>query len=206
MVVSGTEVDEDETVDGIDFRLEKAGEVTGIVVGPDGQPVDRVSVFFRDSAGGLVSAVSSTTTNAAGEFRRAGLAPGDYEISLRSASFASNDGARVRVVSEEAAEVRLTLEVGTTMVVTLTEEGDSVPRARYQVLDANGRDVGGMMTQEQMRSTFNEGGRRDEQRIGPFPPGRYVVRATLADGRQVERSVRLSGRQSEKRVRLKLKP
>jgi hypothetical protein len=204
IVQGGIRVEEDQTVDDVDFRLEKGGSLKGVVVGPDGQPVSGASVFFRDSAGRLLSNVSGTTSNVAGEFRRDGLAPGDYELSLRSAGLASSRAASASISSDQTTEVRLTLEVGTTLVVTLAEDGESLQRARYEVFDADDREVGGLMTLEQMRSTFNEGGQSSERRIGPLPSGRYTVRATLADGRTTERSVKLSGRLNEKRVRLKM--
>jgi len=204
LVRDGIQVTEDQTVDGVDFRLSKAGSVEGVVVGLDGQPVEGASVFFRDGAGRLLSTVSGTTTNAAGEFRRTGLAPGDYELSLRASGLAAEAAANVRVVSEEESTVRLTLEAGTTLIVTLDQGDEAVGRARYEVFDEDGREIGGLMTVEQMRSTFNQGGSQDEVRLGPVPAGRYVVRATMADGRTAERKTTVRGRLSEKRVRLKL--
>ena len=52
----------------------------------------------------------------------------------------------------------------------------------------------------QRGSNFSSG-RHDH---GPIPPGRYTIRAVLADGRSDERKVRLRSRDTEKKVVLKL--
>lgn len=203
-VVSDIEVGRDETVTGIDFELESAGTVTGLVVGSDGEPVGGASLYFRDAGGRVVSRVSQTVSDASGRFTKTGLAPGTYTVSARTASETAGDAVSVRVVSGETAEVRVALETGTIVVVTVEDEDGEARRARVQVLDENDREVGDLMTLEAMQAIFNEGVSTVEQRVGPFPPGRYTVRATMADGRTNDRRVRLRARDGEKRVKLKI--
>lgn len=199
----GIEVDEDENVSGIDFRLEQAGSIKGIVSGPDGKPLPKASVFFRDGAGRLVNSVSATSSNTRGEFRKEGLAPGSYSLSVRADGFASNDALRVQVNSGTDSEVNLRLDAGSYMLAMLDGDELQQVRARYEVFDEAGTEVGSLWSLEDLRETFNQGRESNEQRLGPFPPGKYLVRATLADGRVEEKRVTLRGRSSEKRVRLK---
>ena len=90
------------------------------------------------------------------------------------------------------------------LLVTLEDEGGQARRARVEVLDADGRDVASLVTMEALRALINEGRSSEEQRVGPIPPGRYTVRATLADGRSASRRVRVRDRNPEQRVVLKL--
>ena len=101
----GVTLDENATVDGIDFELEQAGTIAGRVIGADGQLLGGASIFLRDASGAFVDTVSGDVTNAAGDFEAAGLAPGAYTVSVRSAGFASNDTASCTVRSDETVEV-----------------------------------------------------------------------------------------------------
>ena len=204
-VIGGIEVEKDSVTSGIDFELEGAGGVKGIVRDPDGAPAAGVTVFFRDEAGRMVSSVSGTNTNAAGRFEKTGLAPGSYTLSARAEGFAASESASVRVESGQTAEIEFEVEVGTTLLVTLEDGQGEMQRARVEVLDGNGVEVGGMMTIQAMQSAFNEGASTREQRVGPLPPGRYTVRATTPDGTSKERRVSLRGRETEKTVKLRLK-
>jgi uncharacterized surface anchored protein len=203
-IQSGIELDPDETVTGVDFRLEEAGTVEGVVVDASGAPVDGASLFFRDAGGVVVSRVSGTVTNASGEFRKEGLAPGEYAVSARAAGYASGEDVRVAVASGEQAEARVALGPGTVLVISLEQEDGAELRARFEVFDDDGAEVAGLMTLEELQAIFNEGSSGQGQRVGPFAPGRYTVRATMADGKTVERRVRLRASDDEKKVRLKL--
>ncbi len=204
-IEGGLTLYEDQVLTGIDFLLQRSGSVSGVVVGPGGSPIENASLFFRDASGRMVSSISGTTTNAAGEFKQAGLSPGEFRLSARASGYASSDATTVRVVSEETTETRVSLEAATYLVVTLEEKGEPVEmRARYEVFDSNGSEVGSLMTAEQMRSLFNQGGSNKERRMGPLPPGKYTVKATMSDGRTTDKRVSIRGRVSEKKVRLKL--
>jgi uncharacterized surface anchored protein len=204
-VKSGIEVGPDEAKAGVDFRLETAGSVEGLVLRSDGTPVAAASLFFRDGEGRMVSSVSSTSTNAAGEFRYEGLAPGDYSVSVRAEGYASSEATRLRVAADEVTKVRVEIEAATMLVVSVEEEDGDAMRARFEVFDEDGKEVGSLMTVDALRSMFNQGGAALKQKIGPLPAGRYTVRATLSDGQTSEKRVLLRGRSGEKQVRLKLK-
>jgi len=204
LVRGGVEVGADETTSGVDFDLETAGAVRGLVRGPNGSPAAGVTLFFRDSAGRLVSSVSGTVTDAVGRFEEDGLAPGAYSISARAEGLAANEATSVSVRSSEVAEVELEIEVGTLLIVTLEEEDGAAQRARVEVLDSDGIEVGGLVTLRSLQSAFNQGTSMREQRVGPLPAGRYTVRAIAADGRVEEKRVTVRNREAEKQVRLKL--
>ena len=203
-VQSGIAVGEDLTTRGVDFELQAAGAVEGLVVGADGAPVRGASLYFRDTQGRLVTSFSTVLSDAAGRFEKTGLAPGDYTVSARTESQAAGDEAAVRVTAGETAEVRVVVATAAVLLVTLEDEGGQARRARVEVLDADGRDVASLVTMEALRALINEGRSSEEQRVGPIPPGRYTVRATLADGRSASRRVRVRDRNPEQRVVLKL--
>jgi len=202
-VIPGIVVEEDRRTSGVDFRLEKAGRVEGVVRGTDGQPVARASVFFRDEDGHLVSAVASTTTDATGRFEHDALAPGTYLVSVRADEHASNDEAAVTVRSGETSEVELAVETGTLVRVKLVDPDGLAKRSRVEVFDRDGREVGGLISARALRAQFTEGASSSEHEIGPLPPGRYRVIGTLSDGTTVDRSVRLRG-EEVKEVTLRL--
>lgn len=203
-IAGGIEVDKDSVTTGVDFELTKAGSVEGFVESEDGTPVSGASIFFRDAAGRMVTTISGTTTNAAGRFKKTGLSPGDYTLSVRASEGAASDQAAVRVSSTQAVEARLVIETGTRIQIKLEDEGGLAQRARVEVFDESGREVGGLMTQQDMQRMFNEGSSSIEREVGPLPSGRYTVRATTSDGRSKEKKVRLNGRRATKTVRLKL--
>ncbi len=204
VVRDGVVVEEDTATAGVDFRLERAGAVHGIVRGPNGKGVARATVFFRDAAGRLVSGVSSTATDANGAFEADGLGPGTYTLSVRAQDLAANDAGSVLVASGETAEVELVVESGARLRVEL-EDADGIPRlARFEVLDGDGREVGGLVTTDELRAAFNEGFSSSERELGPLPLDRYTVRATTTDGAVVEKSVRLRAGDAPKLVQLVL--
>ena len=200
----GVEVLKDSTTNGIDFELEEAGTIEGLVEGTDGAPIADASVFFRDSSGVMVTNISGTKTDGGGRFKKTGLAPGDYTLSVRASELASEDQITVHVSSGESVEARLAVEMGTRVRVKLEDAGGDARRARIEVFDKDDREVGGLMTQEDVQRMFNEGTSSIERVVGPLAPGRYTVRATTLDGQVSEKKVRLRGRSSEKSVRLKL--
>lgn len=202
-IQSGLALGEDELKERVDFKLALPGSVTGLVRDEQGRPVAGASVFFRDASGRMVAMVSGTTTNTAGEYEQTGLEAGTYAVSVRSENAAANDAAEIDVRAGEESKANLTVEVGTTLVVTLEDKDGSARRARIQILDKEGNEVGGLMTGAQMRAIFNSGASPLSQRLGPLPPGRYTVRATTLDGKVLEERARISGRSEEKEVKLK---
>ena len=204
-VVTGIRVREDAFTDGVDFRLEQAGTLRGNVRGPDGRAIDGAAVFFRDEAGALVNVVSGTQSDSSGAFSAKGLAPGRYRVSARAEGFATGAAVDVTVRSGEESEVTVTCESGSYLLVSVEDENGDLQRTRVQVFDEAGDDVAGMLSVRELQAIFNEGRSATESRVGPFAPGRYRVRAVLADGRVEERRVRLRAGTDEKKVQLKLR-
>lgn len=203
-ILANVAVHEDITTNGIDFELTEAGSIAGLVEGTDGSPIADASVFFRDATGVMVSNVSGTSTDGAGRFKKNGLAPGTYTLSVRSDKLASEDQLTVRVTSGEDVEALIVIEKGTRVRVILEDGGGAARRARIEIFDKDGREVGGLITLKDMQRMFNEGSSTLERVLGPLAPGRYTVRATTLDGKVSEKKVRLRGRRDEKKVKLTL--
>ena len=205
VVRTGINLEEDSTVDRIDFKLEEAGKVAGTVQGVDGQPLSGATIFFRDQSGAFVDRVSGDLTDASGAFEATGLAPGPYTVSVRMPGYASSDGAACTVRSGETSQVELRVDVGVMLEVNVVD-GDGTPiRGRVEVLDRDDREVGAPRTVAQVRQQFNAGVSTFVTEVGPLPPGRYVVRVTTEDGRSKEKRLSLRATSELRKVRIKIK-
>lgn len=203
-VRSGLVVDRGEWLDGVDFRLSAPRELSGRVLGLDGNPVAGAAVFVRDEAGQLLDHFSFTTTDGAGRFVYRGVAEGTYTVMARKGERVSPSSApvRVREGSRDTAEARL--EEGTVLLVKVVDRSGTEFRARVSVVDDAGAEMCGMLTVEEVMQQFGKGFSSTEQRVGPLPPGRYRVTATLDDGRTADKGVTLAG-QTERRVMLRVR-
>jgi protocatechuate 3,4-dioxygenase beta subunit len=203
-VRSGVRLSDGERLEGLDFRLEKPGMLSGEVLEPDGTPVVGASVFVRDEDGHLLERFSLTTTNGAGHFEYAGLAPGRYTASARVAGRASQESEPASVAAGGSGMVQLTLLDGAMLRVVVVDKTGAEVRAQVSVVDAEGREMAGMLSMADIMESPGGDFSSEEQRIGPLADGKYTVSATTADGRRAARSVSLSGR-IERRVKLRLK-
>jgi hypothetical protein len=198
-VRSGVSVRDGEVVEGIEFRLRKAGRITGLVRTSDGAPAKDVTVFLRDEAGRPLERFSMVATDASGRFSYEGLEPGSYTAVARSAAQVSAESAPVRVREGDAAEVTLVLSPGTILLVSLSDDGGAMLDCSVQVLDEQGRQVNGMTSMAELMAAFNKGEfTSKEQRVGPLPPGRYKVLVKARDGRSVTKPVTLTGQPERK--------
>ncbi|MEL6903878.1 MAG: carboxypeptidase regulatory-like domain-containing protein [Planctomycetota bacterium] len=188
----------------LDFELTEPGNVTGVVRDAAGKPVGNASIFLRDEEGRLVELFSFQATNASGKFDYDGLAPGNYTITARADGQASTGTDTVRVRSGETTEATVTVDSGTTLVVSLSDKSGANVQSQVSVRDERGREMNGMLSLEALMERATGGAEDSAQRIGPLPPGRYTVEATAADGRTAKRRVRLDG-QAQKKLRLRLK-
>ena len=199
------EVDEDQWLRGVDFRLEEPGRIRGTVRDATGAQVAGASLFVRDADGELVELFSIAQTNASGSFEYPGLAPGTYTVVARTSTQASPaGGVPARVRSGEATELVVTVGPGTVLSVSLTDASGADLALRVSVLDAGGREMNGMLGLAEIMERYSGGMTSAVQRVGPLPPGSYQVRAFAADGRSTERTVAVAG-QAEETVRLRLK-
>lgn len=205
VVRTGVVLEEDATVDRLDFELKEAGTIAGVVKGTDGQPLGEATVFFRDQSGAFVDRVSGESTNAAGEFEAEGLAPGVYSLSVRMPGFASSDGASCTVRSGETSQIELQVDVGVMVEVNVVDGEGEPLRGRVEVFDRDDREVGAPRTVAQVRQQFNAGVSTFVTEVGPLPPGRYEVRVTTEDGRTEEKRLTIRASSDTKTVRVKMK-
>jgi hypothetical protein len=167
-------------------RLERAHEIRGRVLGPDGRPSGGVHV----SAGGRPNGTSALAA-ADGTFRLRGLAPGTWRLEVHA------DGRPAGVSAEVAAGA-------SDVDLRLPDAAPQVARdLRVIVLDGEGRRV--PRAQVRLDGRASPGGPRnasapvvDGEAVLRFPHGRAegvlrVFRAEDAEGRAVGAAVRLEG-------------
>ena len=189
VTVGPIEVAEDARVEGIEIRLPPACRAVITVRDGAGQPVPGASVFLRDGEGRHTELFSMTTTGPAGRVSLDGLAEGTYTVAVRMARLASAESAPFRVAPGEVARVELVAEEGTTVVAVCKGRGDDpVPSARVQLLDDQGRDVSRRIGLADVQNLYKAAAfDLAERRMGPFPPGQYVLVAESDDGRRAKK-------------------
>ncbi len=189
---------ENQSVSNIRLRLVDPGSISCRVTDDAGLPVEGASIFVRDSAGRPIEAFSLITTQATGLCSYSGLAPGSYTVSARSSDLACAESAPITVKAGEVTEVALTGRSGTVLRLLFKDvEGEPKP-ANLQVLNDQGLDMMRMFGAADMALLYSkEPFMESERRIGPLPPGRYKVIATI-DGKTVEKSVRLRGKPTKR--------
>jgi protocatechuate 3,4-dioxygenase beta subunit len=197
-------IDEGEWLRDLELRLPQAGALVVRVLDAGGAPVPEAAIFVRDDAGRLLDRLSFTLSDASGKARYEGLAPGEYTLTARTGALASAESAPVRLAEGATQELTLHMEGGTILLVTLLGDEDEALEARFSITDDEGREVGGMLSLPDLMKTIGKGFSKTEQRVGPLPPGRYVVEATLDDGRHVKKPVTLAG-QEERKLTLRLR-
>jgi len=99
------------------------GKIEGRVLGPDGNPLEKVSVS-------LVSARTSSvhydlTTDKNGKFRQVGLAPGNYLVSFKMEGFAPASQ-EIHVGIDETKRFEVQLKTVEAVVLKSLSEGDSL--------------------------------------------------------------------------------
>ncbi len=189
---------ENQSVGNVRLRLVEPGSISCRVLDDAGVPVQGASVFVRDSAGRPIEAFSLITTQATGLCTYAGLSPGSYTVSARSSDLASSESAPITVKAGETTDIVLTGRTGTVLrLLFKNAEGEPKP-ASLQVLNDQNLDMMRMFGAADMALLYSkEPFVESERRIGPLPPGRYKVIATI-DGKTVEKSVRLRGKPTKR--------
>ena len=166
-----------QSVDGVDRQLQKGAVIAGRILDPNGEPLPdaRIMVMRRVTPPGPSGAPArlmpapgqSQQTNDLGEFRVAGLAPGEYYVAAtpRPAAMFGGPGVNVNSASRTTRTARTTIATtyypGTTdqaaaqplsvaagaEVGNITFAMQSVPAFRVSgmVVDENGKPVAGAM-------------------------------------------------------------
>ncbi len=204
IVQSGIVVSEGQSVSKVDFRLERPGELTGLVLSSDQRPVKGATVFLRDSQGRVIDRVSFVTTDSAGNFKYSGLAEGKYTASARLGELVSSHSESLSLKAGGAADCQLTIDDGTTLVVSVIDKTGKEVNARLSVRDSRGYEMAGLQSMQELMSIFTGSFSTMEQRVGPLPVGRYKVSAVLDDGRSTSKNITVSGR-STRKVKLRVK-
>ncbi len=203
-VKAGIEVGEGEWIRNVDFRLKRPGDLEGQVVDITGTPVPEAAIFVRNEAGSLLERFSMITTDGAGKFQYTGLAPGKYTVSARTADLASLESDLVEVRENQKTTTTITLDAGTILRIAVVDKTGANVRARISVRDPNGNEVTGMLAFQEIVEASGNLYNTNEQKVGPLPPGRYVVTAYADDGRTVSKPVNLSG-QAERKLKVRLR-
>ena len=191
----------------LDFRLTKGGAITGRLVDANGEPVPEVSIMAMrrspsSAAAGLFAAPvqGGQITNDIGEFRIAGLAPGEYVVAAMPGGFSPFGGMNVGPAPASAARstAAMTYYPGTadldaagTIVITPGAEIGNIVFSQQTVpafsvagivVDEAGRPVAHAMVT--LMGEFGPGGTAQSQDDGRFviggvPAGTYQVTATI---------------------------
>jgi hypothetical protein len=200
----GIELGERDWRQGVDFRLKTPGSVEILLVDAGGSPVSGAVVFARDEVGRPVESFSFVSSDAAGRATYQGLAPGRYTFRARNDALTSGESPAVRVEEGVKAELKLSLEKGTLLIVKVVDAEKAPLPASIEVLDEGGRNLAAQIGMSEIMARFQGGGfDPGEQKFGPFPAGKYRVRATLEGGQVVSKPVTLSG-QAERKITLDL--
>lgn len=207
VTVGPIEVGKDARVEGVEVRLTAACSAEIIVRTPSGEPVQGASIFLRDGEGRHTELFSLAATGPGGRATMRGLAAGTYTVAVRTGTVASQESAPFRVTADEVAKVELVAEEGTTVVAVCKGRGDDpLPSARVQLLDDQGRDVSRRIGLSDMQNLYQAAAfDLAERRMGPFPPGEYVLIAEADDGRRAKRKFRISPGGGDRRVTLRLR-
>lgn len=183
--------------DDLELALTPGGGFAGRVLDLDGLPVAGAAVFVRDAEGRLMNPTSIHYSDSAGLFRYDGLPAGEYRVSARTERGASQLSPPLRLGSGPIEPVRLVLEPGSVLRVRTQGEGGEPLDAGLVLGDGYGNEWSDLRDLKHLWDTFQDGWYAGEQRIGPVPPGEYLLTATAADGRSAAQWVNVLGERQQ---------
>ncbi len=202
--VGGIALGEDQWKQGMDLSLPDPGSLEVTITDGQGTPLPGATLFVRDEGGRILEPFSMVASDGSGVAEYRGVAPGEYTLTARQGSLTSIETGSVRVQAGQATRAALVLEPGTVLWLSFTDSDRNPKAATVSVTDTDGREYSGMVGMADLQALYIEGEFSPaEHRLGPLPPGKYIVRAH-ADGLSAEKSVRLRG-DDEKRLTVRLK-
>jgi hypothetical protein len=190
-------VSEGSITGGVDFELNEAGSITGRILDESGAPVAGASLFVRDKDGNLLERISMQTSSASGEFTYGGVAPGRYFVSAHAELLSTPAGVTAEVRSGEATTIELNLEPATILRITCVDAEGNPVIANIEVRDSGGLDYAGQFGMNDLEKMLTEDFSTTTRNVGPLPPGKYKVIATMGD-LAVTKPVSLTGRSTRK--------
>ena len=190
-------VSEGSVADGVDFELQRAGSISGRILDQARSPLQGASLFVRNEKGILLERISMQTSSANGTFNYGGVAPGTYTISARGNLLSTTSDVTVQVKSGQKTETELQV-FAATMLNIVCVDGEGVPViASIEVRDSEGKDQAGQFGMDDLTKLLSEEFSTTTTQVGPLPPGKYKVIATMGD-LTVTRPVSVKGQESRK--------
>ena len=195
---------EDQWLRDVELRLPEPGVLDVTVVDAAGNPLPQATVFVRDEHGRMLEPFSMVVTDGAGHCAYEGVAPGEVTVSARIANLTCAESEVVRVPEGGRVAVTLHLEQGTILWIRVRDADGDPTAAELSVTDETGREMTGMFGMQDLQALYMEGQfSPHEHRLGPLPPGRYEVTATVG-GETEDKKVTLRG-EAEKRLTLRIR-
>ena len=150
-----------------------AADLTGTVVDPNGAVVAGATITARNTATGIER---TTTSSEDGSYRLIGLPPGQYDVTSEAATFKKVSITGVRLTVGQAAELRISMEIGAQDLVvnvpadsvelietTRTNVSTTIDQTRIENLPINERSATGFAL------TISTVGRDNGRPVGPAP-------------------------------------
>ncbi|MEM8711167.1 MAG: sigma-70 family RNA polymerase sigma factor [Planctomycetota bacterium] len=159
----------------VELTVRGSHSISGTILGPEGFPALLAPVWIYDESGRLLNPIARRGATNGGRFETPPLPPGRYSL-LSQSRLDVALVAGIVVADEPVKDLRLELKRGATITVrTLLNQVSQ--RAHVQVLDESGRCLTGQRDLgnpwQWRRHPFHS----KNKRVGPFPPGTYVVRS-----------------------------
>ena len=122
-----------------------AADLTGTVVDPNGAVVAGATVTARKTGTGIQRVATSDED---GTYRLIGLPPGEYEVTAEAPTFKKVSISGVRLTVGQAAELRISMEIGTPDLVV------NVPAESLELIETTKTNVSTTIDQASIETTY----------------------------------------------------
>src|SRR5262249_46828194 len=157
-------------------KSKREGEITGHVIGPDGQPVPGVRISTH-RIGERAWSSPSAASDDDGNFKLTGLAPGAYAISAYAPGYVAAEFPSENAIHRIGENVTINLVKGGVITGRVTDETGE-PIVNVSVLSYRLRDLESKTTDLRFEIYGVDDGVTDDRgiyRIYGLPPGIYIV-------------------------------